>query len=184
MLIQFSMTEANHQPSWPFYLPTNLTNMHCLHRLGKVCTQFQEKTAMNTFSMLSATYNSHSSTRHVHNLRKSQLYTYLVNEKPLVLPLWVTEVHSYSILQEETCTKRCQKWCYICQSWQPASTESTTHKSDINLTAATCNATQFDRILAWLSSTPLAHYNCFSTDLQNCNMSPISCRYMSYLMKW
>jgi len=43
-------------------------------------------------AMLSATYISHcSSTRHVQNLMKSQLYTYLVSEGHLVLPLSVAQ---------------------------------------------------------------------------------------------
>ena len=40
---------------------------------------------------LGATYIRHSSTRHVHNLMKSQLYTYLSSERRLVLPLSVAE---------------------------------------------------------------------------------------------
>jgi len=51
-------------------------SMYCLHKSGEVCTQFQEKTAIH-FATLGATYIGHSSTRHVHNSMKSQLYTYL-----------------------------------------------------------------------------------------------------------
>ena len=65
------MTEANLRPSWP---PYQLHNMYRLR--GEVCTQFQEKPAMH-FATLGAIYIGHSSTRHVHNLMKSQLYTYL-----------------------------------------------------------------------------------------------------------
>ena len=61
--------------------------LYCLHKLGEVCTQLQEKTAIH-FATLGATYIGHSSTRRVHNLMKSQLYTYLSSEGHLVLPLY------------------------------------------------------------------------------------------------
>ena len=65
------MTEANLRPS-----SYQSHNMYYLHKSGEVCTQFQEKTAIH-FATLGAIY---SSTRHVHNLMKSQLYTYLSSE--------------------------------------------------------------------------------------------------------
>ena len=81
------MSEANLQPSWPFY---QLHNMYCLHKSSEVCTQFQEKIAIH-FATLGAIYIGHTSMRHVHNLMKSQLYTYLSSEEGLVLPLSVAE---------------------------------------------------------------------------------------------
>ena len=79
------MTEANLRPSCPSY--------QFLHKLGEVCTpEFQEKTAIH-FSTLGAIYIVHSSTRHVHKLMKSHLYTYLSSERhlALVLPSSVAE---------------------------------------------------------------------------------------------
>ena len=78
------MTKANLRPSCPSY--------QFLHKLGEVCTQFQEKTAIH-FSTLGAIYIVHSSMRHVHNLMKSHLYTYLSSEGrlALVLPSSVAE---------------------------------------------------------------------------------------------
>ena len=66
----------------------------CLHKLGEVCTQFQEKNS-HTFCyawclVLGPIYILHSS-RHVHNLMKSQLYANLSSKGCLVLPLLVTE---------------------------------------------------------------------------------------------
>jgi len=46
--------------------------------------------------MLGATYIGHSSMRHVHNLMKSQLYTYLGSEGHLILPLSVAEFDGYA----------------------------------------------------------------------------------------
>ena len=80
------MTKANLGPPWPSY---QLHNMYCLHKSGKVCTQFQEKTAIH-FATLGA-IDRYSSTRHAHNLMKSQLYTYLGRDGRLVLPLSVAE---------------------------------------------------------------------------------------------
>ena len=58
-------------------LATSLTTCS-LHKLGEVCTQFQEKKSYTFYhAVLGATYIGHSSTRHAHNLMKSQLYTYL-----------------------------------------------------------------------------------------------------------
>ena len=60
------------------------------HRLDKVCTQIPGKSSYPFYlATLGATYIHHSSTRHVHNLMKSQLYTYLCSEGCLVLLLSV-----------------------------------------------------------------------------------------------
>jgi len=90
------MTEAILRPSWPSY---QSHNMYCLHKSGGVCTQFQGKTNRYTFyiATLGATYIGHSSTRHVHNLMKSQLCTYLSSKGHLVLPLSVAEFDSILI---------------------------------------------------------------------------------------
>ena len=98
MLIQFRKI-MNLQPSWPSYQPHK--QVYCLHSLGKICAQFQEKTAMHLSSY--AWCNIHwsqsltnfsftltqvakdtwcclhrfpSLMRSVHNSRKNQLYTY------------------------------------------------------------------------------------------------------------
>ena len=47
MLIQFRKI-MNLQPSWPSYQPHK--QVYCLHSLGKICAQFQEKTAMHLSS--------------------------------------------------------------------------------------------------------------------------------------
>ena len=51
--------------------------------------------------MLGAIYIGHSSMRHVHNLMKSQLYTYLGSEGDLVLPLSVAEFNGLWMQFEE-----------------------------------------------------------------------------------
>ena len=63
------MIEANLRPSWPSYL---LHNMYCLHKSDELCTQLQKKAAIH-FATFGAIYIGHSSTRHIHNLMKSQL---------------------------------------------------------------------------------------------------------------
>ena len=92
------MTEANLRPLWPFYLSHNI---FCLHKVGKVCTQFQEKNSYTFYlAMLGATYISHS-LRRVHNLMKSQLYAYLSSEGCLALPLSVAEFDGICTQLEE-----------------------------------------------------------------------------------
>ena len=59
-----------------------------------------KKTAIH-FAMLGAIYIGHSSMRHVHNLMKSQLYTYLGSEGGLVLPLSVAEFNGLWMQFEE-----------------------------------------------------------------------------------
>ena len=51
--------------------------------------------------MLGVTYIGHSSMRHVHNLMKSQLYTYLGSEGRLVLPLSVAQFNMLCTQFEE-----------------------------------------------------------------------------------
>ena len=83
------MTEGNLWPSWPSYQSHNI---YCLHKSGEVCTQFKEKNRYTLYlATLGATYISHSSMRHVQDLIKSQLYTYLSSKGRLVLPLSVVE---------------------------------------------------------------------------------------------
>ena len=79
------MTEANLRPSW-----LSSCNIYCLKIGGGLYTIPGKKTAIH-FAMLGAIYIGHSSMRHVHDLMKSQLYTYLGSEGGLVLPLSVAE---------------------------------------------------------------------------------------------
>jgi len=86
------MSEANLRPSWPFY---QLHNMYCLHKSDEVCTQIQEKTAIH-FATLGAIYIGHTSMRHVHNLMKSQLYTYLSSEGAWYCLYWLQSSVGYA----------------------------------------------------------------------------------------
>ena len=62
--------------------------------------QSRKKIAIH-FATLGGIYIGHSSTRHVHNLMKRQLYTYLSSEGRLVMPLLVAEFDGLCMQFEE-----------------------------------------------------------------------------------
>ena len=81
------MTEANLQPSWPFY--ESHKQVYCLHSLAKSVHDSRKKQLYTYLAMLGATFISRGVQQGMY--RKSQLYTYLGSEGHLVLPSSVTE---------------------------------------------------------------------------------------------
>ena len=99
------MTGVTLRPLWPSD-PTSPT-LYCLHKSGRVCTQSREKQLYIFYlAVLGAIYMSHSSTRLVHNLMKSQQYTYLGSEGCLILLLSVAEYDRLcaQIEEKQLCT--------------------------------------------------------------------------------